>query len=112
MRKYLLFLVLIVSFNIAAKEIFLKCTYEIADNDPDHFRYGQWIKLTADTDKDSGSFERDNGFANRCEVTFTSSTIVWSCPLPGGYTDQTVVSRETLRWDFGKCNIIENKNKI
>tara|TARA_B100000965_G_C19315926_1_gene636611 strand:+ start:95 stop:427 length:333 start_codon:yes stop_codon:yes gene_type:complete len=109
--KHITFSILfLISTNIAAAEIFLKCNYE---------KRGGWTKFTADKNKDIGSMEHDNGYSQRCDVTFTSSHINWSCKLPmGNYPpNQYNVNRENLEFDngefkVGKCEIIETKNVI
>ena len=104
--KYTKLLVLFfISFNISASEIFLKCSYDAND---------KWIKFSADKNKDTGSMERDNGYSQRCKVTFTSSNIIWSCTGPTNYVQQFSVSRENLSFNdgVGKCEVISTKNII
>tara|TARA_Y100000748_G_C15467682_1_gene477553 strand:+ start:1218 stop:1547 length:330 start_codon:yes stop_codon:yes gene_type:complete len=109
MKQLTLAVLFLISTNIAASEIFLKCDYD--NND-------KWIKLTADKNKDIGSMERSNGYSQRCDVTFTSSYINWSCKNPyADFSQPFNVDRENLEFDngefkLGKCRIVETKNVI
>ena len=95
-------------FSISASELFLKCDYAQ--------RYGnKWIKFSADKNKDIGHMERSNGYAQRCDVTFSGSRINWRCRGPLDL--QFNVNRETLKFDngefeIGQCKVIKTKNKI
>jgi len=108
--KYKLLILFLLSFNIAASEIFLECDYDRSD---------KWIKLSADKNKDNGSLETSwwSPLIQKCDVTFTSSHINWSCRLTSEYSPKFNVNRENLEFDnvdykLGKCEVVETKNRI
>ena len=104
-RKYLLIICFLISSNLWASELFLNCPYKD--------KPGEWVKLTADKTTGNGSVEMDNDYGAKCNVTYTSTQIIWDCPFNNRYQ----VDRETLEWMWGGpilgvCEIIETKNKI
>ena len=111
-KLLVLFSISFLSSCSEVKQIFLKCDYDASD---------KWIKLSADKNNDVGSMERDNGYSQGCNVTFTSSNIIWSCKGPvGNYEQQFRVNRGNLAFNdggslLGKCEVIatkKTKNRI